>query len=264
MKENDKDDALRMIAEGRRQAESRRIRNLCGELDEKPFEKNDLIRTWAIDPERQIPFPPVSAVEVASIAANLIPPQYSERAACEAVVRLIRESAVLIENEKERDRKTQGLLEDNESNGRMWRNLGDRIKEINPGPKSFWESSPYAQHGRDSFSSTFPFPISMAELFRLAGLNYDAGRKRIETTLKKWNQIAYEQNRNEAEQKGEPVPAAPSSNSHSEYVKAVKKDWKERGIFQPAFLSFAADWPELQRVLAECRRKRTSRSKKSV
>lgn len=246
-----------MMKEGMRRAETRRIKKLCGlpEVEPKPFNLSDTYRYWAVEGFRPfIPLPPVSPSEVASIAANLLPRQKDERAACETALRLIRESAALIEAEKEKDRQTQGHLEDNEANRRMWRNLGKRIERIKKGRKPFRSSR--KNNSDDPHDSLYPFPISLAELVALAGLEERTGRKRIDKALIDWSREGHEWSCKFAKQEGNAVPGDLTEAGLAAYVKSFKDHFQSNGIFQPWFLRFAEIWPELSSVMAECRKEK--------
>lgn len=223
-----KDEALKQIAKGRKEAQIRSEAQLGGA--ETGFDVDGSITYYAVGWEDRIPFPEVSPVQVASIAAMLMPP-YDKNSACKTAVELIRLAAFEIDNERNRDERNAGLLGHNEGNKRMWRNLGKRIEALNPEAGTIRKKlSPWEP------DLNAPFPISQLQLIQLAGLEKNAGYRRIERTLRKW----YE--------KSDQTP----EEGIEKAVKAHKESLKKRGIYKPQFQQFARAWEELRQVLREC------------
>lgn len=235
-KQNNSEESLRLIARGRKQFESDQIKKL---RDEESFNLENVNRYWSVSQNKRLPLPTVSPVEVASIAATLLSPQRDAKAACQTALMLIRESAALIEEERMNDERTQGYLEDNKANQRMWQNIGSRIEKIYQEKGS---GKPFREGlFKDRFTddSLYPFPISRVELYALAGVNDDAGRKRLDGYLKRLY-------------KSEDLTPEQASVGY----KAHKKSHDENGIYQPEFLQFAKTWPELRKVMKECAKKK--------
>lgn len=259
MKKTDQNEAARLLAKGMQQAETRRIKRICGESDEPTFNLSDLKYLYVGD---NTALPTVTPVEVANLAAILLPASGSEKGACETAIRLIREAAKQIEIEKERDRQNQAGEAENEANRRLWRNLATLIQETSGGSKTFREQSEYGHLGEDCVN--FPFPISMTELYRLANLKEDTGRKRLEKVCATFRQAIYEMERREAEGRGKPTPPPPTKADFEEDRNWRKESWRKKGIFKVDFLWIAEAWPELQSVLAKCRKGEARSQKKTA
>lgn len=250
MSEGQHDKAAKLIRRGLQEAENRRIAELAGEEAWKDFAVDSAIRYWAVSKEDGLPFPAVSPLDLAALAAPLLASSgLDETKACERAAKLIRAAALQIAREKADDERNQGFLADNRKNRRRWKNLGRRIEDLYAGTKN----KPFRCSSRHSESEApYPFPISMKELSTLAGLKEDAGRKRINQHLKDAIRAAHQSDCELAEMKGDPQPEPLSDAEAKARFAAWKKSLKEWGIYQPALLSIAREWPELQEVLREC------------
>lgn len=264
MSKDDKTEALRLISKGRKkmdaESEMRKIAKLCEKGESGSFKPKDSIHFWAVSRENQFPFPPVSPMELANLAASLLARCGSIESACETAASLVRTSVLQIEKEKDRDERSLGCMADNDNNRRMWENIGKRIE-------GFYESGeltgkkkqkgrPFRDgntHGHEIF---YPFPISMTELIALAGLSADTGRKRIDESVADYIREGHRKNCEFAERKGEEGPGPLSDGEFKGQRDAWKASFRDRGIFQPIFLSFAERWPELRRVMIECRKEK--------
>jgi len=243
--DHDKEKSLRMISRGRKRIESDQIKKL---REEESFNPENSNRYRGVSQTKSLPLPNVSPVEVASIAATLLATERDAKEACRTALILIRESSALIEQERINDAQTQRYLEDNEANRRMWRNIGLRI-ETNPRGKKKGKTFRGVKGAEDSnydprnpdfiYSSLYPFPISRVELYALAGVESDAGRKRLDSYLKD----LYE---------NEDITPEEGSAAY----KAHKDSHKTNGIDQIEFLQFAKTWPELREVMKECAKKK--------
>jgi len=224
--------AAKLISQGRKQIESDRIKKL---RNEDSFNLENVNRYWSVSGNKRPLLPSVSPVEVASIAATLLSTERNAKAACQTALMLIRESAALIEEERMNDERTQGYLDDNEANRRMWQNIGGRIEKIY---EERGNGEPF-RVGRRKGDALYPFPISRVELYSLAGLKEDAGRKRLDGYLRKLCDS----------EDLTPEQAAVG-------FKARKKFHEEKGIYEFEFLQIAKAWPELRKVMKECAEKK--------
>jgi len=233
MRKRDHMEAARLITLGRKQIESDQDKMLRAE---ESLDLDNVNRFGAVSQNQRLPLPTVSPVEVASIAATLLSTQRDAREACRTALMLIRESAALIEEERIIDERTQGYLQDDKVNQRMWQNIGSRIEEIYQ--EKGMEGEPFRVSRREG-DLDYPFPISRVELYSLAGLGKDAGRKRLDAYLKKLYDTE---------------DLTPEQSAAS--FKAHKKSHKDKGIGQIEFRQFAKTWPELRKVMKECAKKK--------
>jgi hypothetical protein len=215
----------------------------------KQFDPKSAIHYWAVPRENRHPFPSLSSCELASLAATLLPQcRDNARAACELAAKLIRAATIQIEIEKEADLRNDAMMGDNETNRRMWRNFGIRVEGLYSGGRlkgrPFREGKP---------QELYPFPISVTELSIVAGLKEDAGRKRINDYVKESIRNADQRARDLAKSKGEEPPPPLTETEETRRYKATKASMKKNGICNWDLVNVAEQWPELKRILMECR-----------